>query len=131
MAALPTMFERHIEIQQHGQIRHQSTHLLSPRFYLCDCKTPAAPLRWIHKQPEQAADFFTTEMGVKQPYARRGIDYFTKNKIFPIDGSVTLSGLRVNIEVQFRDGVLKKPLPEPEKYVDQSFIRPAQKELRL
>ena len=88
-------------------------------------------LRWIHEQPEQAADFFTSEMGVKQPYARRGIDYFIKNKVFPIDGSVTLSGLKVNIEVQFRDGVLKKPLPEPEKYVDQSFIRQAQKELGL
>ena len=36
-------------------------------------------LRWIHEQPEQAAEFFTSEMGVKPPYARRGIDYFTKN----------------------------------------------------
>jgi NitT/TauT family transport system substrate-binding protein len=88
-------------------------------------------LRWIHEQPEQAADFFTSEMGVKQPYARRGVEYFTKNKVFPIDGSVTLSGLKMNIEVQFRDGVLKKPLPEPEKYVDQSFVRQAQKELGL
>ena len=56
-------------------------------------------------------------------YARRGIEYFTKNKVFPVDGSVTLSGLRVNIAVQFRDGVLKQPLPEPEKYVDQKVAR--------
>ncbi len=88
-------------------------------------------LRWIHEQPDQAADLFTSEMGVKQPYARRGVDYFTKNKVFPIDGSVTLEGLKVNIEVQFRDGVLKEPLPAPEKYVDQSFVRQAQKELGL
>jgi len=88
-------------------------------------------LRWIHEQPEQAAEFFTSEMGVKPPYARRGIDYFTKNKVFPIDGSVTLEGLKVNIDVQFRDGVLKEPLPSPEKYVDQSFVRQAQKELGL
>ena len=47
-------------------------------------------------------------MGVKPPYARRGVDYFTKNKIFPIDGAVTLDGLRMNIEVQARDGVLKR-----------------------
>ncbi len=88
-------------------------------------------LRWIHEQPEQAAEFFTSEMGVKPPYARRGIDYFTKNKVFPIDGSVTLEGLKVNIDVQFRDGVLKEPLPSPEKYVDQSYVRQAQKELGL
>ena len=88
-------------------------------------------LRWIHEQPEQATELFTSEMGVKQPYARRGIDYFTKNKIFPIDGSVTLEGLKVNIEVQARDGILKEPLPSPERYVDQSYVRQAQKELGL
>jgi NitT/TauT family transport system substrate-binding protein len=88
-------------------------------------------LRWIHEQPQQAAEFFTAEMAVKQPYARKGIDYFTKNKIFPIDGAVTLEGLKVNIEVQFRDGILKEPLPAPEKYADQSYVKQAQKELGL
>ncbi len=86
-------------------------------------------LRWIHEQPEQAAALFSAEMGVKPPYARRGVDYFTKNKVFPIDGSVTLEGLKVNIEVQFRDGVLNEPLPPPERYVDQSYVKQAQKEL--
>jgi NitT/TauT family transport system substrate-binding protein len=88
-------------------------------------------LRWIHEQPDHATELFTSEMGVKQPYARRGIDYFTKNKVFPIDGSVTLDGLKVNIDVQFRDGVLKEPLPKPERYADQSYVRQAQKELGL
>jgi len=88
-------------------------------------------LRWIHEQPEQAAEFFTNVMGVKPPYARQGIDYFTKNKVFPIDGAVTLDGLKVNIDVQFRDGVLKEPLPKPESYADQSYVRQAQKELGL
>jgi ABC-type nitrate/sulfonate/bicarbonate transport system substrate-binding protein len=88
-------------------------------------------LRWIHEQPEQAAEFFTQEMGVKPPYARRGVDYFTKNKIFPIDGGFTLEGLKVNIEVQARDEVLKEPLPRPEKYVDPSYLQQAQRELGL
>jgi ABC-type nitrate/sulfonate/bicarbonate transport system substrate-binding protein len=88
-------------------------------------------LRWIHEQPDQATELFMSEMGVKQPYARRGIDYFTKNKVFPIDGSVTLEGLRANIDVQFKDGVLKEPLPGPERYADQSYVRQAQKELGL
>jgi ABC-type nitrate/sulfonate/bicarbonate transport system substrate-binding protein len=88
-------------------------------------------LSWIHEQPEQATELFTSEMGVKQPYARRGIDYFTKNRVFPIDGSVTMEGLKANIDVQFRDGVLKEPLPPPEKYADQSYVRQAQRELGL
>jgi ABC-type nitrate/sulfonate/bicarbonate transport system substrate-binding protein len=88
-------------------------------------------LRWIHEHPDQAAELFTAEMGIKAPYARRGVDYFTKNKVFPIDGSVTLEGLKANIAVQFRDGVIKEPLPPPEKYTDQSYVRQAQKELGL
>src|SRR5918996_2836693 len=94
-------------------------------------KSHIRSLRWIYEHPDQAADFFTSEMGVKPPYARRGVDYFTQNKIFPIDGSVTLEGLKVNIEVQARDGVFKGPLPPPEKYVDLSYIKQAQKELGL
>jgi NitT/TauT family transport system substrate-binding protein len=88
-------------------------------------------LRWIHEHPDQAADLFTAEMGIKPPYARRGVDYFTKNKVFPIDGSVTLEGLKANIDIQFKDGVIKEPLPSPEKYADQSYVRQAQKELGL
>jgi ABC-type nitrate/sulfonate/bicarbonate transport system substrate-binding protein len=88
-------------------------------------------LRWIHEQPDQAADFFTKEMGVKPPYARRGVDYFTKNRVFPTDGAITLEGLRVNLQVLARDGLLKEPLPPPEKYLDLSYLRQAQKELGL
>ncbi|MBM4264436.1 MAG: ABC transporter substrate-binding protein [Deltaproteobacteria bacterium] len=88
-------------------------------------------LRWIHEHPDQAADLFTAEMGIKPPYARRGVDYFTKNKVFPIDGAPTIEGLKANIDIQFKDGVLKEPLPSPERYVDQSFVRQAQKELGL
>ena len=70
-------------------------------------------------------------MGIKHASARRAIDYFTKNKIFPIDGSVTLEGLKGNIEVQCRDRVLKQPLPFPERYADQSHVKRAQKESGL
>lgn len=88
-------------------------------------------LRWIYDNPGEAADFLTREFGLQAPYARRGIDYYTKNKVYAVNGEVTLAGLKVNIEVQAQDGVLKEPLPPPEKYADLSFIRQAQKELGL
>jgi hypothetical protein len=37
----------------------------------------------------------------------------------------------VNIEVQAQDGIIKGPLPPPEKYVDSSYLRQAQKELGI
>ena len=64
-------------------------------------------------------------------YAVRGIEYYTKNKVYPINGDVTLSGLKVNIEVQAQDGIIKGSLPPPEKYIDLSYLRQAQKELGL
>src|SRR5499426_1141826 len=88
-------------------------------------------LRWIHDHPADAADFLTKEFGLQAPYARRGIDYYTKNKVYPINGDVTLSGLKVNIEVQAQDGIIKGALPPPEKYMDLTYLREAQKELGL
>jgi ABC-type nitrate/sulfonate/bicarbonate transport system substrate-binding protein len=88
-------------------------------------------LRWIYDHPADAADFLTKEFGLQAPYARRGIDYYTKNKVYPINGDVTLSGLKVNIEVQAQDGIIKGAVPAPEKYVDLSYLRQAQKELGI
>jgi NitT/TauT family transport system substrate-binding protein len=88
-------------------------------------------LRWIYEHPADAADFLTKEFGLQPPYARRGIGYYIKNKVYPINGDVTLSGLKVNIEVQAQDGIIKGAVPAPEKYVDLSYLRQAQKELGI
>src|ERR1043166_7673609 len=88
-------------------------------------------LRWIHEHLADAAEFLTKEFGLQAPYARRGVDYYTQNKVYPINGDVTLSGLKVNIEVQAQDGIIRGQLPPPEKYVDSSYLRQAQKELGL
>src|SRR5215470_1467578 len=88
-------------------------------------------LRWIYDHPADAADFLTRELGLQAPYSRRGIDYYISNKIYPINGDVTLSGLKVNIEVQVQDGIIKGTPPPPEKYIDVSYLRQAQKELGI
>ena len=88
-------------------------------------------LRWIYENPAQAADFLTKEFGLKPPYAQKGIDYYTKNRVYPIDGAVTLEGLKINIDVQVQDGLVKDPAPPPERYVDLSYLRQAQKELGM
>ena len=88
-------------------------------------------LRWIYEHPGDAADFVTKEFGLQASYARRGIDYYIQNKVYPINGDVILSGLKVNIDVQAQDGIIKGTQPPPEKYVDSSYLRQAQKELGL
>jgi ABC-type nitrate/sulfonate/bicarbonate transport system substrate-binding protein len=88
-------------------------------------------LRWIYDRPADASEFLTKELGLQAPYARRGIDYYIKQKVYAVNGEVTLTGLKVNIAVQAQDGVLKEPLPSPERYIDLSYLRQAQKELGL
>src|SRR6266550_9082418 len=94
-------------------------------------KSHIQALRWIYERPAEAAEFLTKEFGLQAQYASRGIDYYIKNKVYPINGDVTLNGLKVNIEVQAQDGIIKGPLPPPEKYLDLSYLRQAQKELGL
>jgi len=94
-------------------------------------KSHIEALRWIYERPTEAAEFLTREFGLQAQYASRGIDYYIKNKVYPINGDVTLNGLKVNIEVQAQDGIIKGPLPAPEKYLDLSYHRQAQKELGI
>jgi len=88
-------------------------------------------LHWIFEHQADTVEFLNKEFGLPTQYARRGIEYYTKNKVYPIHGDVTLSGLKVNIEVQAQDGIIKGALPPPEKYIDLSYLRQAQKELGL
>jgi NitT/TauT family transport system substrate-binding protein len=94
-------------------------------------KSHIEALRWIYEHSTDAADFVTKEFGLQAVYARRGIDYYTKNRVYPVNGDVTLAGLKVNIEVQAQDSIIKGPLPPPEKYIDLTYLRQAQKELGL
>jgi NitT/TauT family transport system substrate-binding protein len=88
-------------------------------------------LHWIFENPTEVVNFLNKEFGMALPYARRGIDYYIKNKVYPLNGDVTLPGLKINIEVQAQDGIIKGTVPPPEKYIDLTYLRQAQKELGI
>src|SRR4029079_19108968 len=88
-------------------------------------------LRWIYDHPADAIEFLTKEFGLQTQYARKGIEYYTQKRVYPSNGDVTLTGLKANIEVQVQDGIIKGAPPPPEKFVDLSYLRQAQKELGL
>jgi NitT/TauT family transport system substrate-binding protein len=94
-------------------------------------KAHVQALRWIYEHQADTVDFLSKEFGLPAQYGKRGIDYYTKNKVYPINGDVTIAGLKVNIEVQIQDGVITGAVPAPEKYIDLSYLRQAQKELGL
>ena len=88
-------------------------------------------MRWIYEHPTDATDFYSEEMGAKQPYAQRGLEYFIKHKLFPIDGAIDLDGMKANIDIQEKLGLIKKPTPDPESYIDPTYLKAAQKELGM
>jgi NitT/TauT family transport system substrate-binding protein len=85
----------------------------------------AQSLRWLHENREAAIDFLTREMQLKPAHARKGWEFYTQNRFWPPDGEVTMEGLKYNIRIYADQTGVKGPLPEPGKYVDQSYLKEA------
>jgi ABC-type nitrate/sulfonate/bicarbonate transport system substrate-binding protein len=82
-------------------------------------------LRWLHENREAAIDFLAKEMQLKPVHARKGWEFYTQNRFWPPDGEVTMEGLKYNIRIYADQTGFKGPLPEPAKYVDQSYLNEA------
>jgi NitT/TauT family transport system substrate-binding protein len=86
-------------------------------------------LRWLHENREAAVEFLSKEMQLKPAHARKGWEFYTENRFWPPDGEVTMEGLKYNIRIYADQTGAKGPLPEPGKYVDQSYLSEALKDL--
>jgi NitT/TauT family transport system substrate-binding protein len=82
-------------------------------------------LRWLHENKEAAIDFLAKEMQLKPVHARKGWEFYTENRFWPPDGEVTMEGLKYNIRIYADQTGVKGSLPEPAKYVDQSYLNEA------
>jgi ABC-type nitrate/sulfonate/bicarbonate transport system substrate-binding protein len=87
-------------------------------------------MRWLHENKEPAVDFLSREMQLKPIYARKGWEYYTQNRLWPPDGEVTLEGMKYNIRIYAEQTGAKGPLPEPGRFVDQSYLYEALKEIK-
>ena len=68
-------------------------------------------------------------MQLKLMHARKGWEFYTQNRFWPPDGDVTMEGLKNNIRIYAEQSGAKGPLPNPAKYVDQSYLRDALNEI--
>jgi ABC-type nitrate/sulfonate/bicarbonate transport system substrate-binding protein len=87
-------------------------------------------MRWLHENKEPAVEFLSREMQLKPIYARKGWEYYTQNRLWPPDGEVTLEGMKYNIRIYAEQTGAKGPLPEPGRFVDQSYLDEALKETK-
>ena len=86
-------------------------------------------MRWIFQNREPAVDFLSKEMNLKREHARRGWEFYTSTRLWHPDGDVNLEGLQNVLQIYWEQTQGKGPPPSPAKYVDQSYLRDALKEL--
>jgi NitT/TauT family transport system substrate-binding protein len=92
-------------------------------------KAMVLTFRWMFENSGAAVDFLSNEMKLKPIHARKGWEFYTQNRFWPPDGDVTLEGLKTNIRIYAEQTGAKGPLPDAAKYVDQSYLREALKEI--
>jgi NitT/TauT family transport system substrate-binding protein len=87
-------------------------------------------MHWLYENKEAAIDFLSKEMKLKPDYARRGWEYYTQQRIWHPDGDLNMNGMKYNLNIYAEQAGAKGPVGAPAKYVDQSFISEAIKELK-
>jgi NitT/TauT family transport system substrate-binding protein len=85
--------------------------------------------RWLYDNQEPAVDFLTREMQLKPNHARRGWEYYTQNRIWHPDGDLNLEGMKYNLRI-YAEQTGAKGSPSYAKYIDQSYLYDALKELK-
>ena len=86
-------------------------------------------MRWLYDNKEPAIDFLAKEMRLKPEHARKGWEYYTEHKIWNPNAEANVEGVRTVIQIMADRGLLKAPLPSPAKYLDNSYLQEALKEL--
>lgn len=86
-------------------------------------------MRWLYENREGAVEFLTREMRLKPAHARKGWEYYTENRIWHPEADVNLEGVKTVLQIYAEQTQAKGALPTAEKYVDQSYLKEALREL--
>jgi ABC-type nitrate/sulfonate/bicarbonate transport system substrate-binding protein len=92
-------------------------------------KAMAETMHWLYRNKEAGADLLAKEMKLKPEHARRGWDFYTSTHTWDPNGDINLEGLQIVSQIYWEQTQSKGPVPKPAKYVDQSYLREALKEL--
>jgi ABC-type nitrate/sulfonate/bicarbonate transport system substrate-binding protein len=92
-------------------------------------KAIALTHRWMYENKEAAVDFLAREMQLKANHARRGWEYYTQHRIWHPDADLSLKGSEYAIRIYMDQIGAKGALPSLAKYVDQSYLLEALKDL--
>jgi len=86
--------------------------------------------RWLFDNMEPAVDFITREFNFKPAHARKAWQFYTGSHVWDPDVHVSMEGMRAVIQMAGEQNQSKGPLPSPARYVDESYLNQALKELK-
>jgi len=92
-------------------------------------KAMVLTFRWMFENRDAAVQFLSMEMKLKPAHALKGWEFYTQNRFWPPDGDVTMDGMKNNIRIYAEQTGAKGALPDASKYVDQSYLRDAIREI--
>ena len=92
-------------------------------------KAMASTMRWMMDNREAACAYLSKEMAISLEHCRYASDYNWKNRIWDRNADLNVEGVRTLIRLVAEQGILKSPLPEPSKYIDQSYLNQALAEI--
>jgi ABC-type nitrate/sulfonate/bicarbonate transport system substrate-binding protein len=87
--------------------------------------------KWFEQDRYAALEFLAKEFQLTPDLTAKGLDYYLVNQAWHPELEIEMDGLKTVVDVYAEQNGLKGPLPSPEKYVDQSFLKQALKEIGL
>jgi ABC-type nitrate/sulfonate/bicarbonate transport system substrate-binding protein len=85
--------------------------------------------RWLDENKSKAAEFLAKDLDMKPALARMGLDYYLDYRAWNPYLNIDMDGLKTVVEIYAEQADMKGPIPSPDKYVDLSYLKEAQKEL--
>jgi ABC-type nitrate/sulfonate/bicarbonate transport system substrate-binding protein len=81
--------------------------------------------KWLDENKQEGAEFLAKDLDMKPALARKGLDYYLDQRAWDPNLRIDLDGLKTVIEVYAEQAEMKGALPNPEKYVDVSYLESA------
>ena len=85
--------------------------------------------RWLHDNRDDAVEFIAKEMQLKPAHALKGWEYYTQNRLWPVDGEPNIEGMKHNLRVYAEQNGAKGPPADVRKFLELSYLSEALTEL--
>ncbi len=85
--------------------------------------------KWLEEDRKAATQFLAKKFQLSPTLAEKGLDYYLTNHAWHPQLEIEMDGLKAVADIYAEQSGMKGPVPNPEKYVDSSYLKQALKEL--